>query len=129
MLIFYEAPHRVKTTLADIFDALGDRQCVIARELTKLHEEFLRGAISEIIKHVEENAPRGEFVLLIGPPLGDNQSRPVPRSITQEVEELMRDEGLDRKSALKRVARSLGLSRSEAYRRMVAERSETGRDE
>jgi 16S rRNA (cytidine1402-2'-O)-methyltransferase len=117
-LVFYEAPHRIKETLADARDLLGDRQSVVARELTKLHEQFIRGALSEI----EITETRGEIVLLIGPPVGDKNLEPA-RSILEEVEAAMRDEGIDRKSALKRVARARQISKSEAYRLMLAEAS------
>ena len=124
-LIFYEAPHRIKETLRDARDMLGDRPSVVARELTKLHEEFIRGTLSEII--IPE--ARGEMVLLIGPPLEPlleavNPSE--PRSILEEVEAVMRDEGLDRKSALKRVARARRISKSEAYRLALAEEKARG---
>jgi 16S rRNA (cytidine1402-2'-O)-methyltransferase len=104
---------------------LGDRPSVVARELTKLHEEFIRGTLSEII--IPE--ARGEMVLLIGPPLEPlleavNPSE--PRSILEEVEAVMRDEGLDRKSALKRVARARRISKSEAYRLALAEEKARG---
>ncbi len=115
-LVFYEAPHRIKETLADARDLLGNRQSVVARELTKLHEQFIRGALSEI----EITETRGEIVLLIGPPVGDKNLEPA-RSIREEVEAAMRDEGIDRKSALKRVARARQISKSEAYRLMLAE--------
>lgn len=117
-LVFYEAPHRIKETLADARDVLGNRQTVVARELTKLHEQFIRGALSEI----EITETRGEIVLLIGPPTDDKNLEPV-RSVLEEVEAAMREDGLDRKSALKRVARARRISKSEAYRLMLAEAS------
>jgi 16S rRNA (cytidine1402-2'-O)-methyltransferase len=119
-LVFYEAPHRIKETLADARDLLGNRRCVVARELTKLHEEFIRGTLSEI----ELPETRGEIVLLVGPPMGDALKGLEPaRSIREEVETAMREEGLDRKSALKRIARARHISKSEAYRLMLAEAS------
>jgi 16S rRNA (cytidine1402-2'-O)-methyltransferase len=123
-LIYYEAPHRIKETLVDAREVLGNRQCVIARELTKLHEEFIRGSLSDI--ELSEGATRGEIVLLIGPPVAGEASLDEPaglRSILEEIEAVMRDEGVDRKAALKRVARSRGISKSAAYRLMLAERS------
>ncbi len=117
-LVFYEAPHRIKETLADARDVLGNRQSVVARELTKMHEQFIRGALSEI----EIAEPRGEIVLLIGPPTDDKNVEPA-RSILEEVEAAMREDGIDRKSALKRVARARRISKSEAYRLMLAEAS------
>lgn len=123
-LIFYEAPHRIKATIEDARQALGDRVCVIARELTKLHEEFVRGRLSEIA--VPEGSARGEIVLLVGPPpegLPKRTEAEATRSIVQEVEQLMDVEGLDQKSALKRVARERGIGKSDAYRLMIAERA------
>jgi 16S rRNA (cytidine1402-2'-O)-methyltransferase len=122
-LILYEAPHRIRQTLADCLEALGNRQGALARELTKLHEQFLRGSLSEIAGRLTEGSCRGEMVLLIGPPLEDNLDSPVSESITEDIEQLMRAESLDRKSALKRIARARGITRSEAYRMMLAERS------
>ena len=124
-LIFYEAPHRIKAALADARQALGNRRCVVARELTKLHEEFLRGPLDEVIETLQEGDVRGELVLLVGPPSEDVPAggQEPPRSITKEVTAFMRDEGLDQKAALKRVARARGLSKSEAYRRLMGERA------
>jgi 16S rRNA (cytidine1402-2'-O)-methyltransferase len=122
-LVFYEAPHRIKESLEDARSVLGERACAIARELTKVHEEFVRGSLSEVIKKI--TAARGEFVLVIGPPLkGKSEAEAGPASsISEEVEKLMRVEGLDQKSALKRVARSRGISKSEAYRRLTLEKA------
>ena len=123
-LIFYEAPHRIRETIADARATLGNRACVIARELTKLHESFIRGSLAEI--EIPESAARGEMVLLVGPPLADaanQQATDAPRSILEEVEALMRDEQIDQKSALKRIARDRRIGKSEAYRLLLAERA------
>src|SRR5262249_5314122 len=64
-LILYEAPHRLTQSLETIFETLGERRCVIARELTKLHEEFLRGKISELLEQLRKREVKGEFVILI----------------------------------------------------------------
>jgi 16S rRNA (cytidine1402-2'-O)-methyltransferase len=109
--------------IADALEELGDRRSVLARELTKIHEQFVRGSLSEIARELTDSVCRGEMVLLIGPPLEDNRIKPVTRTISEDVEQLIRDEGLDRKSALKRAARARGISRSEAYRLMLAEQS------
>src|SRR5712692_9140615 len=91
-LIFYEAPHRVKETIEDLRGAFADRECIIARELTKLHEEFVRGSLSEI--ELPEGSARGEIVLLIGRPQDHaNQTKAeTTRSIVEEVKELMNAE-------------------------------------
>ncbi|HEY3135201.1 MAG TPA: 16S rRNA (cytidine(1402)-2'-O)-methyltransferase [Blastocatellia bacterium] len=120
-LVLYEAPHRIKETIADALAALGDRDCVLARELTKIHEQFVRAPLSEI----EIAQARGEMVLIIGPPIdhGVRQLQETSeQSISEEVRVLMRSERLDQKTALKQVARSRGLSKSEAYRRMMKEK-------
>jgi 16S rRNA (cytidine1402-2'-O)-methyltransferase len=122
-LVFYEAPHRIRQALIDCLEVLGERQAVLARELTKLHEQFLRGPLSKISIELAEGTCRGEMVLLIGPPLEDNLEKPVTHSIAEDIERLMSAENLDRKAALKRIARARGITRSEAYRMMLAERS------
>ncbi len=123
-LIFYEAPHRVKTTIADVLEALGDRPAVLARELTKIHEEFLRGSLSEIAGALAERPARGEYVLLIGPESEGIADTVDSTTISEEVDRIMREEGLDRKSALKQAARSRGISKSEAYRMLIDEKTE-----
>ena len=123
-LIFYEAPHRIKATLADARAALGNRQCVLARELTKVHEEFIRGTLDEVAQALPESDVRGELVMLVGPLIeGAAEPEEPARSVAEDVAALMRNEGLDRRAALKRVARARGLSKSEAYRCLMAERA------
>ena len=65
-IIFYESPYRLIKTLQEIFDVLGDRPAVIARELTKMNEEIIRGTVSDILSYFSNNKPRGEFVIMIG---------------------------------------------------------------
>lgn len=123
-LIFYEAPHRIAATLRDAREILGERKAVVARELTKIHEEIARGRLSELAEHfASEERPRGEMVLLIDrtPIESEMQSGGKTRNIAALVEEF-EAEGLDHRAALKRAARELGLNRDEAYRRLVAER-------
>lgn len=124
-LVIYEAPHRIKQTIEDARVVFGERECVIARELTKIHEEFARAMLSEI--EITASLARGEIVLLIGPPLeGRTLEQPeLPRahSILEQVQAIIETEGLDQKDALKRVARARGISKSEAYRRMMQERA------
>jgi 16S rRNA (cytidine1402-2'-O)-methyltransferase len=122
-LVFYEAPHRIRETIADASAVFGNRECVIARELTKMHEEFVRGSLSQL--DLPDGAARGEIVLLIGPPLQGQARQPAGEqmpSIKEDIERLMSTEGLDQKSALKRSARERGISKSDAYRLMIAER-------
>jgi 16S rRNA (cytidine1402-2'-O)-methyltransferase len=118
--VFYEAPHRIVECVRDIVEVLGpDRHAVIAREVTKLHEEFLRGRAEELLTQLEERGEiRGEITLLIGK--ADVTSSPTaPRkTVAQRVQELVRDEKQDEKSALKQAAKEFGLSKSEAYREL-----------
>jgi 16S rRNA (cytidine1402-2'-O)-methyltransferase len=122
-LIFYEAPHRLAATLKDAREILGEREAVVARELTKLHEEVRRGRLSELATHysVEEN-PRGEIVLLIDRNTIQMDASDPTKTVVALVQRFEND-GLDHRAALKKAARELGLSRAEAYRRLVAERS------
>jgi 16S rRNA (cytidine1402-2'-O)-methyltransferase len=122
-VIFYEAPHRILATLADVEAIFGAAQhVVVARELTKLHEEFLRGAVSEVRKTLADRATvRGEFVLLFTPaaePAQEGKSK----SIAAEVRELMKAQGLSEKDALKQIARARNVGKSEAYRELQRER-------
>ena len=122
--VVYEAPHRIRETLIDAHELLGDRRAVLARELTKLHEQFLRGSLSQLVKEMADTPTRGEMVLLIGPPLEDNQSRLASTSsVSEEIQRLMFAQGIDQKSAMKRIARARGITRSEVYRLMLADRS------
>jgi 16S rRNA (cytidine1402-2'-O)-methyltransferase len=121
-LIIYEAPHRVVETLADASDILGVRLAVIAREVTKIHEEFLRGSLSDLLESARKRAPRGEITLLIGP--GDPQAPQVDSNVSlkERVEQLEAENGIDRKAALKQAARERGLGKREAYKQLLLER-------
>lgn len=119
-LVFYETPHRIAASLKDCLDTLGDRRAAISREITKLHEETLRGRLSELIDHIERARCRGEIVLVIE--RGDDSVPPIDeRSVTEMVADL-ESQGVERKTALKSVAKQLGISKSEAYRIFESER-------
>ena len=114
--IFYETPHRILDALADIAAVFGTAQrIVLARELTKLHEEFLRGTVGEVLATLQARpSVRGEMVLLLdGTP---SAAATEHHSLAAEVKSLMNAESLSEKDALKRVAKSRGLGKSEAYR-------------
>ncbi len=121
--VFYEAPHRIVETLADVVEVMGEsRHVVIAREVTKLHEEFLRGRAGEVLENLKaRKVVKGEITLLIGKAeehdarveAGDPARRP---SVRQRVEQIMAEEKVDEKAALKKVAKERGVSKSEAYR-------------
>jgi 16S rRNA (cytidine1402-2'-O)-methyltransferase len=121
-LIFYEAPHRVVETLADASEILGARPAVIAREVTKIHEEFLRGPLAELLESARKHAPRGEITLLIG--AGDPQLQEVDPSVSlkERDAQLEAEGGVDRKAALKQAARERGLGKREAYKQLLMER-------
>ncbi len=126
-LVFYEAPHRIAATLKDAREILGERQAVVARELTKMHEEIVRGRLSELaVRFSADENVRGEIVLMIDrEPIESDVVTSETVSITALVLELEAS-GLDHRAALKKVARRLGLSRDEAYRRVIAERGRDG---
>ncbi len=128
-LIFYEAPHRILDTLADLESIWGPQlRVVAARELTKIHEEFLRGPVADVRSNLaDRDRIRGEFVLLIegpaktaGAPGPDAGTR---ESISAKVARLQSESGLDEKDALKRLARETGQSKSELYRELQRERA------
>jgi 16S rRNA (cytidine1402-2'-O)-methyltransferase len=120
--VFYEAPHRIVEALADVVEVLGpDRHVVIAREVTKLHEEFLRGRAGEVVVTLKaRDGVKGEITLLIGKAEGsDTQATaPVKVNVRQRVEQIMAEEKLDEKAALKKVAKERGISKSEVYREL-----------
>jgi 16S rRNA (cytidine1402-2'-O)-methyltransferase len=127
-LVFYEAPHRVAEALADAREILGEREAAVAREMTKLHEEIARGRLSELAERfASEEKARGEMVLVIDATVIKGQEREQDSTIDIGARvAALEDEGVDQRTALKRVARELGLSRSEAYRRLTASRALKG---
>ncbi|HET7871103.1 MAG TPA: 16S rRNA (cytidine(1402)-2'-O)-methyltransferase [Terriglobales bacterium] len=118
-VVVYEAPHRIRETVEDLVEVLGPaRPLVIARELTKMHEEFLRGSAAELLEKVRDRELKGEITLLIGKSeTGDRPATGSP-AVRQRLEQIMAQEKLDEKAALKKVAKELGLSRSQAYREL-----------
>jgi 16S rRNA (cytidine1402-2'-O)-methyltransferase len=120
--IFYEAPHRLLEALRDVAEVLGARRpLVIARELTKVHEEFLRGTAEELLQQLTERpgGVKGEVTLLIGKVADAGPSAGMGTTdLRGRLEQIMRERGLDEKSALKALAKDLGVSKSEAYRRI-----------
>jgi 16S rRNA (cytidine1402-2'-O)-methyltransferase len=122
--IFYEAPHRIREALEDVVAALGpERRVVVARELTKIHEEFLRGTAAEVLAAVNGRGElKGEIVLLIGPST-EGEAPVASTSVRERVAQLMREENMDEKAALKKVAKERGISKSEAYRQLQQRKS------
>jgi 16S rRNA (cytidine1402-2'-O)-methyltransferase len=126
--VLYEAPHRIVEALTDIVEVLGPaRHVVMAREVTKLHEEFLRGRAGEVLENLQaRDAVKGEITLLIGKVeeqdahvAADAFVRP---SVRQRVQQIMAEEKVDEKAALKKVAKERGVSKSEAYRELQREK-------
>ena len=114
-IIFYEAPHRLKNFLAELLEVFGEREAVLARELTKVHEEFLRGKISELIEKISE--PRGEFVIVVE---GKIFSEPPPEENISDAYEKLLAQGLDKKSAMREAAKKFNVSRREIYNELLA---------
>ena len=119
-IIFYEAPHRLLNTLEYLKENLGDRKIALCRELTKLHEEIYRGNISEGIEYFVENRPRGEFVLVIEGKSDESikaEKEELWNSLTIE-EHLIKtiESGIDKKEAIKLVAKERGIAKKEVYK-------------
>ena len=122
-LVLYEAPHRILETLADVESIWGAGcRVVLARELTKIHEEFLRGTVSKVRSQLaERDRIRGEMVLLIE--LVRHATETSARSLLDRLAELEKAEGLNEMDALKRVARERGVSKSALYRELQRSRT------
>jgi 16S rRNA (cytidine1402-2'-O)-methyltransferase len=116
-VIAYESPHRILESLGDISEILGERQIVLARELTKIHEEFLRGTADSIRRKLEaRGTPKGEITLVIG----RGSEKAEIADVKAEVDRLTNELSLDRMEAIKLVAKQLGLPKQEVYRRVAA---------
>jgi 16S rRNA (cytidine1402-2'-O)-methyltransferase len=123
-LVFYETPHRIAKSLTDCAEVLGNRRAAVARELTKMHEEVVRGTLRELAEKYAENPTKGEIVLVINRQ-ENNQGKTESanqKSIGERVSEL-ESEGSDRKTALKKAAKEFGMSKSEAYRILQTEKN------
>ncbi len=119
-LIFYEAPHRLLSTLTFLLDSFGDRNIAACRELTKIHEEIVRGKVSEVIEHFKINSPRGEFVLVLDG-LSEEEIERESRasweglSIEEHIIKYMED-GFSKKDSIKMVAKDRKLQKNEVYK-------------
>lgn len=122
-MIFYEAPHRLLATLTDMRSILGPRPACLARELTKVHEEWTRGTLTELSEIMNTRAKiRGEITLVVGPGQAGIPEISPTISLEEAVKDEIRRTGLPHKEALRAVARRLGISRKDAYRRLVEEK-------
>lgn len=119
-LVFYETPHRLLRSLEDCIEVLGDRKASVSRELTKLHEETIRGRLSDIRSHFEMSPPRGEFVICIEH-FSEGETSTGNKTLAERVAEIESETG-DRKAALKQAAKEFGLAKSEAYRILQSEK-------
>lgn len=122
-IVFYEAPHRIAECLRDVQELLGNRDMVIAREVTKLHEQFLRGSVAELRTFLKKLPAKGELTVILGPGAAPRQAGTDGKSLHAEIEKLRANQGLNERSALKAIARARGISRSEAYRQLQLETS------
>ena len=121
-LIIYEAPHHLKSTLNTLIEVLGNREAVVARELTKIHEEFIRGNLKELVSKFDETEPRGEFVIVIGG--ADIESNDNVDTSSDSLIDIYNEfiaNGLDKKSAMRETAKRLNISRREVYQSLIRE--------
>jgi len=127
-LIFYEAPHRLRGALTDIIEVLGNRPAAAARELTKMHEEIIRGTMEEIRARFGEEEPRGEFTLVVAGDAGEEDTRDEGADEWLHLDPVahvarLEAEGIRRKEAIREVARLRGIPRREVYRAVVEGRT------
>lgn len=114
-LIFYEAPHRIEGVLQEMEEVLGDRPAVLCRELTKKYEEYIRGTLSTVCRHLQEQGCRGEFVVLIGSSIDDETERQVEVDYVDVLRQLM-TAGTDKKEAIRLTAERCGVPKREVYK-------------
>lgn len=122
-LVFYEAPHRIRATLAGIYEVLGNRKISICRELTKMHEEIIRLSLEEAIDYYNENEPRGEYVLVVsGKSIEEIEEEEKSKwnhlSVREHIIKYI-DEGMNKKDAIKMVSKDRGMPKSEVYKSSV----------
>lgn len=124
--ILYEAPHRIGDLLTDLAELLGDRRVVVARELTKLYEEVVRGTPAELAEHFRNHPPRGEFVVVVSGHVAEVRPlEPVSAErLAAEVSEL-EETGVDRKEAMKQVGQRYGLGKRDVYQALLSLKEET----
>lgn len=124
-LVFYEAPHRIRQFLDDARAIFGDRRAVVARELSKHFEEFLRGPLSELAAHFETHEPRGEMVVLIAGKSSADAPPPDEADLVAEIRALIRTQSLSPNAAIKRISQKHGIAKRELYQRWEAEKGAT----
>lgn len=117
-IVFFESPHRIRQSLEDLADGLGPRPAVLARELTKMHEEVRRGSLVELAASVREDPPKGEIVLVIAGAIHES-SPEVDAGILAERARRLMDDGLDRKEAMAQVAREAGVRKRAVFDALI----------
>lgn len=121
-IVVYESPHRLRDSLEDLVDGLGDRQAAIVREMTKIHEEVRRGSLAELLASAEEGWVRGEMVLVISGAVHGQGEQIEPILLARRARGLM-EQGVDRKAAMVRVAKEAGVTRRKVFDALVEEKS------
>ena len=122
-IIMYEAPHHLRKTLPELLNKLGDRNIALVRELTKLHEEVLRFTISEAIEYYKEVEPRGEYAIVIeglSKEALEEEAKAKWESLSlEEHMEVYLNQGIDKKEAMKKVAKDRGVSKRDVYNALL----------
>ncbi len=113
-IIFYEAPHKIIKTVEDLLEVFGDRRAVMTRELTKVHEETIRGTLAELLKHLQTGSIKGEFTLIVHGFSAEPQKQDI--DTTEYLKNLMIHRGLSKKEAISAAAEELGLPKKEVYK-------------
>ncbi len=113
-IIFYEAPHKIVKTAEDMLEILGDRRAVITRELTKIHEEAIRGTLSEILRHLQTGSIKGEFTVIVHGYSAEPHKQDIDTA--EYLKNLMLHRGLNKKEAIVAAAEELGLPKKEVYK-------------
>jgi len=113
-IIFYEAPHKIVRSVQDMLEVFGDRRAVITRELTKIHEETIRGTLSGVLKRLEEGTIKGEFTVIVH----GASAEPLKQDIdtVEYLKNLMLHRGLSKKEAIVATAEELGLAKKDVYK-------------
>lgn len=116
-IIIYEAPHKLQKTLIDILENIGDINCVIAKELTKIHEKFIRGKVSELIEIFKE--PKGEFIILLDLNDIQEEENDIEDKTPEEQYEIYKEQGLEKKEIIKIIAKNKKVSKNEIYQLFI----------
>lgn len=117
-IIIYEAPHKLKTTLMDLKEILDNRDIVLAKEITKIHEQFIRGNIQEIIQQLDENV-KGEYVLIIEGNLQNNLLEEIEFESLEQHYKFYEEQGFDKKEIIKRIAKDKNVSKNDIYQKFI----------